>query len=104
MTTNEAIWTLQYVDRNDPRFLEAVCLAITALHVQDEAERNDPLTPDDLRDMGGEPYWHVGLQPDSPAPHWTILPEHVAKYPIDYFYGENWLAYRQKLKAKEQKL
>ena len=32
-----------------------------------------PLTADELREMGGKPYWHVGLQEDSPPPHWNIL-------------------------------
>jgi len=96
MTIEKAITTLQHVNIADPTYSEAVDLAITVLRAYDEAERNDPLTPDDLREMGGEPYWHVGLRPESPAPHWAILPENVAKYPQDYFYGKNWLAYRKK--------
>ncbi len=58
---------------------------------------NDPLTPEELRRMGGEPYWHVGLQEDSPAAHWAILQYHVARCPQDYSYGKNWLAYRRRL-------
>ncbi len=59
-------------------------------------EENEPLTPEQLREMGGEPYWHVGLQDDSPPPHWAILDPHFAKHVDDYGYGERWLAYRRK--------
>lgn len=58
---------------------------------------NTLLTPADLQGMSGEPYWHVGLREDSPPPHWAILPDYVARYPQDYFYGKYWLAYRRKL-------
>ena len=54
------------------------------------------LTLDELREMVGEPYWHVGLQKDSPPPHYTILPHHIAEHLEDYHYGEYWLAYRRK--------
>ena len=57
---------------------------------------NNPLTLDELREMVGEPYWHVGLQKDSPPPHYTILPHHIAEHLEDYHYGEYWLAYRRK--------
>lgn len=53
----------------------------------------DPLTMEQLREMGGQPYWHVGLQDDSPEPHWKILDLFVAKHPEDYGYGKRWLAY-----------
>lgn len=52
-----------------------------------------PLTLEQLREMGGQPYWHVGLQDDSPEPHWKILDLFVAKHPEDYGYGKRWLAY-----------
>ena len=57
---------------------------------------NDLLTLEELREMGGEPYWHIGLRDDSPPPHWAILPSYVAQRPQDYFYGKHWLAYRRK--------
>lgn len=53
----------------------------------------NPLTMEQLREMGGQPYWHVGLQDDSPEPHWKILDLFVAKHPEDYGYGKRWLAY-----------
>ena len=55
---------------------------------------NEPLTLEELREMGGQPYWHVGLREESPPPHWNILDPFYAKHIEDYRYGENWLAYR----------
>lgn len=66
------------------------------LRAQQEAKKNEPLTLGELREMPGEPYWHVGLQEDSPPPHWTILDAHFAQHLEDYHYGECWLAYRRK--------
>lgn len=56
---------------------------------------NEPLTIEQLREMGGQPYWHVGLREESPPPHWNILDPFYAKHIEDYRYGENWLAYRR---------
>lgn len=56
---------------------------------------NEPLTLDELREMGGQPYWHVGLREESSPPHWNILDPFYAKHIKDYRYGENWLAYRR---------
>lgn len=64
--------------------------AITAL-----SRPNEPLTIEQLREMGGQPYWHVGLREESPPPHWNILDPFYAKHIEDYRYGENWLAYRR---------
>ena len=57
-----------------------------------------PIPLDVLREMGGEPYYHVGLQADSQDPHWAILDSFVARHPEDYGYGKRWLAYRSKPK------
>lgn len=57
---------------------------------------NDPLTLEQLREMGGEPYWHVGLQDDSEPPHWNILDSFFAKHIEDYGYRKRWIAYRYK--------
>lgn len=54
---------------------------------------SEPLTLEQLREMGGQPYWHVGLQTDSPEAHWKILDLFVARCPEDYGYGKRWLAY-----------
>ena len=40
---------------------------------------NEPLTLEKLREMGGQPYWHVGLREESPPPHWNILDPFCAK-------------------------
>jgi len=55
---------------------------------------NEPYAVDELKQIAGKPYYHVGLQKDSPPPHWQILDKEVAKRPTDYFYGKYWLAYR----------
>lgn len=54
-----------------------------------------PLTVEEMRQMGGKPYWHVGLQKESPPPHWAILDPHFARNIEDYFYGERWLGYQR---------
>ena len=53
------------------------------------------LTLDELREMGGEPYYHVSLQRDR-VNHWAVLDPFVAEHIEAYHYGERWLAYRQK--------
>ena len=60
---------------------------------------NPPLTLDELREMGGEPSWHVGLQDDSAPPHWNILDPFYAQHIENYGYGKRWLAYRYELEG-----
>lgn len=62
---------------------------------------NEPLTLEELREMGGQPYWHVGLREESSPPHWNILDPFYAKHIKDYRYGENWLAYRRPPEGEE---
>lgn len=62
---------------------------------------NEPLTLKELREMGGEPYWHVGLQKASPPPHWNILDPFYAQHIEDYGYERRWLAYRRKPKETQ---
>ena len=45
---------------------------------------NEPLTIEQLREMGGQPYWHVGLREESSPPHWNILDPFYAKHIKDY--------------------
>ena len=66
-----------------------------------ETQPNEPLTIEQLREMGGQPYWHVGLREESPPPHWNILDPFYAKHIEDYRYGENWLAYRRPPEGEE---
>lgn len=63
---------------------------------------NEPLTIEQLREMGGQPYWHVGLREESPPPHWNILDPFYAKHIEDYRYGENWLAYRRPPEGEDE--
>ena len=66
-----------------------------AEHMPTLTPPNEPLTLEKLREMGGQPYWHVGLREESPPPHWNILDPFCAKRIEDYKYGENWIAYRR---------
>ena len=58
---------------------------------------NPPLTLAEMQEMGGRPYWHVGLQEESPPPHWSILDPFYARHIENYGYGKRWLAYRYEL-------
>lgn len=64
------------------------------------AGANEPLTMDMVRELGGEPYWHVSLEEHGPKPYWDILDPFIAKFVEDYGYGERWLAYRRKLEEQ----
>ena len=70
-------------------------------HVPTLTPQNEPLTMEQLREMGGKPYWHVGLQEDSKAPHWVILDPFFAKHIENYGYGKRWLAYRRPPEKQE---
>lgn len=93
-TIELAIAEVQQEYRMD--FAAAFDVAVSSLRAQQEKENDEHLTQDEMRQMAGEPYYHVGLQPDSPAPHWAILDPFVARCPEDYGYGKRWLAYRHK--------
>lgn len=102
MTIEEAVLVLKryqgYEPMEDGNILkhsfdltdETVDTLLSAIRTETAGE---PLTLGKLREMGGQPYWHVGLQDDSPEPHWKILDLFVAKHPEDYGYGKRWLAY-----------
>ena len=72
--------------------METCLEAVRSAHFAD-AGKMQPLTVEQLREVVGKPYWHVGLQEDSPKPHWEILDPFVSKHPEDYGYGKRWLAY-----------
>lgn len=72
-------------------------------HLSTLTPPNEPLTLEELREMGGQPYWHVGLREESPPPHWNILDPFCAKRIEDYKYGENWIAYRRPPEGEEDK-
>lgn len=71
-------------------------------HLSTLTPPNEPLTLEELREMGGQPYWHVGLREESPPPHWNILDPFCAKRIEDYKYGENWIAYRRPPEGEEK--
>ncbi len=50
---------------------EACEIAIAALRAQQEAEKNDPLTMDELREMDGEPVW-VNIASGVAGDLWTL--------------------------------
>ncbi len=49
---------------------EAARLAIAALRAQEEAEKSEPLTPEELLEMDGEPVWLVTSVDE---PQWAIV-------------------------------
>ncbi len=53
---------IRIIEKNRPTsgyimLREALDIAIAALRAQTEAEANEPLTPEQLREMDGEPVW-----------------------------------------------
>ena len=50
---------------------EACRIAISALRAQSDTPPNDPLTPEELREMDGEPVWVVEL--NGYPPHWGLV-------------------------------
>ena len=62
---------------------------------------NRALTLEEMREMGGKPYWHIGLQKESPPPHWAILDPFFAQHIEDYRYGDRWIAYRRPPEGEE---
>lgn len=75
-------------------FADYYLMGADAIRAQETEDK--PLTLDEMREMGGKPYWHVSLRKESPPPHWNILDPFYAQHIEGYKYGENWLAYRRK--------
>lgn len=109
MTNEEAIkWTKWCISKDKECIQKTIERGFPAGEIQETLEyyefvlrslqsisvpTDEPLTLDQLREMANKPYWHVGLQDDSPEPHWKILDPFVARCPEDYGYGKRWLAY-----------
>ena len=110
MTREEAIEAIKcnWPDSRYTILREALDMAISALRQQD-ARKNDPLTLDELRKMGGEPVWVVTDR----LKEWCLVHSHnsddvigggiimtrrtAEKRTYQYAcYGKTWLAYRQK--------
>ncbi len=84
-------------------------MAISALRAQAEAEKNEPLTLNELREMDGEPVWVVPLEKEPDwNPCWVIYGGDYSIIPsktkesrayllyLREDYGKTWLAYRRK--------
>lgn len=119
MTIEEAIEKVEYMIHVEVKWpgteetVEALELAIDALLAQQEAEKNEPLTLDELRKMDGKPVWIVEY-PD--WGHWEISEdaEDYLSNRNENFYGMKyddpcgkfglhvlgWLAYRKKPEGK----
>ena len=116
MTREEAISVLERVAHTESKWpgtedtLEALHMAISALRQQETvANRNEPLTLDELRKMSGEPVFVVTDR----LKEWCLVHSHnsddvigggiimtrrtAEKRTYQYAcYGKTWLAYRQK--------
>ncbi len=95
--------------------INARSLALAALRAQQERENPKPLTPDELREMDGEP---VFITHSKYGKGWCIIDWHGVNKSWFYFsktgtsegmtavpitavtYGEYWLAYRHKPKEE----
>jgi len=116
VTREEAIEYLsRCADGYDPTFDQAVAVAVPALRAQAEAERNDPLTLEELREMDGWPVWVKVLDHDAFADKaddfdgWGLVRKSWVRVwdgkradlvHVDYHfeeYGKVWRAYRRKL-------
>lgn len=98
-------WDIAEAWKDQGRDYEALLLESVVEQIVDTQPTltppNEPLTIEQLREMGGQPYWHVGLREESSPPHWNILDPFYAKHIEDYRYGENWLAYRRPPEGEE---
>lgn len=110
MTIDEAInYLKRCTDGLDPDFDNAVSLAVDALRAQAEAEKNAPLTLDELRQMDGDKiYIHYidGFYTDEDGAYFGKFEQLVrdcegkltaCALPLGY-YDKTWLAYRHKPK------
>lgn len=112
MTTEEAIKQIDgaemvLINRDFKKFQTASIMAINALRSQQEQERNEPLTLDELQQMRVQPVWIESPEYEYDFPgRWEIL-EISGKGMWDgihgeYFesdYGNMWIAYRHKKKS-----
>ena len=86
--------------------LDAINMAQDALRAQQEAEKNDPLTVEELREMKNTPVFVVPLErvPKDEWSEWCVMnyAGNIAHIPgVEYMwwdvdnYGKEWLAYRR---------
>ena len=114
MTREEAIkileypvkkWSMEWDEREDGlSYYEALDMAISALRQQETvANRNEPLTLDELRKMDGEPVYCVEI---TGRQEWLFrrdggFADMYGEFTSDHFmvwdnYGKLWWCYRQK--------
>lgn len=115
MTVEEAIRVLREVELYQTGIkgkVEACEMAISALRAQQEGEKNETLTLDELRDMDGQPVWCCSPYITTDG-HWAIVRNATFDVPENnycvyavgimwYFseYGETWIAYRRPPESK----
>ena len=88
------------------KLLDAMCMAISALRAQQQAQKNDPLTLEEMWEMDGEPVWVVGISSiNNFNGHWDICSlesgdattfPYCGENPDINLYGITWKAYRHK--------
>ena len=108
MTREEAIKFAEYAQimaDGKPGVQEFYKMAEYALRAQQEVEKNEPLTLDELREMDGEPVWVVNSdfkKSDGFSDEWALVSSQrrnaESTGTIYHFedYGKTWLAYRRK--------
>ena len=94
----------------ESKLYEAIDIALAALRAQEETEKNEPLTLDELRQMDGEPVWletgEVSID-EQIVGRWDIIHSVSDTYMVlmgggNGFrldnYGKTWIAYRHRPK------
>lgn len=109
MTTEQAIEQFERVRNKTlalPGRIELIDAALSALYAQQEREKNEPLTLEELQRMGGQPIYVVDLQ--SAESFWALI-NVERKIAFDYIrirlftcYGSKWLAYRRPPNRKDE--
>lgn len=115
MTIKEATKYLQkvYANAKNSSYASALAFAISAIRAKQEAEKNDPLTLENLRGMDGAPLWFVSIADGFSA--WGIV--RIVEMKHTWFvavagaerafgdkdsYGKTWLAYCHPPTEKEE--
>lgn len=91
-----------------PEFVEAHEIAISALRAQQDVEKNNPLTLEEIRNAHREPLYFCALTSDWPYEGWYVVESkkndcisiayvqgEIDKWIVLDCYGERWLAYRR---------
>lgn len=102
----ELVYSLLHSDGTNDRANQIIDAFDSAMAVEAEPILpNDPLTLEELREMGGEPVW-VECLGTKDYSAWTIVDIclngiHTKYFYADFdYYGVEWLAYRRKLEGE----